>query len=77
MVKLLRWSAGLSAEGPASDLQIWREDGPDDAPVWTELPADWASRTFAQLGLVHGDVLLVQEHSDRMPANTLTAQQFA
>ena len=43
-------------------MRVWREGGPNAAPTWEELNvASWGAseETFRQLGLAHGDVLLV------------------
>ena len=63
----LRGCAGLPGEGPAKDVKVWRESGPNHAPVWKEVRLDWSVKTCGELGLSHGDVVVVQEHPDRLP----------
>ena len=55
----LRLIAGLSAHGSTSDIQVWREDGPNCDPTWTELQLDWSAKQWQDLGVAHGDVLVV------------------
>ena len=46
---------------------MWLEQGPNGAPTFTELHLDWSVKTFAELGLAHGEVLLVQVVPSRKP----------
>ena len=55
---------------------MWLEQGPNSAPIFTELRLDWSVKTFAELGVAHGDVLLVQEHHSRMPHNWSGTSKF-
>ena len=43
------------------NVLLWREDGPNEAPVWTKIQLDWRVATWKMLGLGHGDVLVVQK----------------
>lgn len=70
LLRTLRQAAMLEPQGPATDLLVWREDGPDQRPTWTQLHLDESSRFLSACGIAHGDVLLVQEHPDRI-ARTL------
>ena len=72
----LRHAAGLSYRGPASDILVWHEDGPNDDPAWLEWPEDWPQKTFAELGVEHGDVLVVQEHPNRLARNLRVAPEW-
>lgn len=59
MLAWLRSKAGLSRRGPGTELQIWRECGACDAPKWDELSLDWRIIKWGNLGVRHGDVLVV------------------
>ena len=59
MLQKLRTEVGLPANGPASDLRVWLEGGPNNAPTWTEVKPNWAAGTFVQFGVDYGDVLAV------------------
>ena len=59
MRMLLRAAAGLPEDGPPSEVVVWRDGGPNHAPTWTELRLDWTTKKWSQLGINHGDVLVV------------------
>ena len=49
---------------------VWREGGPNAEPAWDALLVDgWelSDKKLEQLGIGHGDVLVVQEHPNRLP----------
>lgn len=50
---------------------MWRERGPNAAPTFTELHLDWSVAPFAEQGVAHGNVLLVQQHPSLMARNLL------
>ena len=45
---------------------MWREDGPNRQPAWTPLTLNKNAKSLGDCGIAHGDVLLVQEHPDRI-----------
>ena len=69
MLQWLRKAAGLPAAGPASELQVWREGGPNIQPTFSPTELDWTVPTWSELGLKHGELLVVQEHPDRLPSD--------
>ena len=78
IVWMLR-KANLSIENSGSEMQVWRETGPNNQPVWEELDIDWRVRKWGDLGVRHGDVLVVQEHSRLLRGElsiAMTAPQF-
>ena len=76
---LRRDGAGLQPDGPCREVRLWREGGPNDAPTWEELKVDgWeaSGTTITQVGIGHGDVLVVQEHPNRLPRGLPTAIEW-
>ena len=73
---VLRRSAGLSQDGSATDVKVWRESGPNYSPTFTELLLDLGVNTWAELGVAHGNVLVVQEHPSRLPKRTAAANDW-
>lgn len=59
MLWWLRGRSGLETVGPASDILVWRETGPNAAPAWTPLQLDWSAKCWGDLNIAHGDVLVV------------------
>ena len=60
-------------------MRVWREGGPNTRPTWEELHvAGWeaSEKPFPELGLAHGDVLVVQEHPSRLPLGIPAAPQW-
>lgn len=50
MLKLLRLLAGLPEKGPPCEVHVWREDGPNSSPTWTDLELEWGAKTCGELG---------------------------
>ena len=63
---MLRRKSGLAHIGPGTDVQVWREEGPDQEPRWMDLQLKWEVKSWKELGIQHGDVLVVQEHPSRL-----------
>ena len=59
VLTMLRKRAGMPGDGPATDIEVWLEGGPNHAPTFTPLHLDFTVETIAELGLVFGDVLVV------------------
>lgn len=60
MLCCLRRTVGLPADGPGQEVVIWRETGANSQPNWTPLVLDWNVRSWGQLGVAHGDLLVIQ-----------------
>ena len=58
----LRQHAGLPADGPGTEVKVWRENGPNDKPELEELKqvASWehGGAKFQTLYIRHGDILV-------------------
>ena len=79
MLEFLRKLAGLPEQGPADELMVWIEEGPNAAATWSEALLDWSLETCGEVGIGHGDVLVVQEHPSKLPSNAkfaLTAPEY-
>ena len=55
----------MPGTGPCSDIEVWLEGGPNHAPTFTKIP-DLSKKYILELGLMFGDVLVVQEHRSRL-----------
>ena len=80
---LLGWlrskGAGLPKNTPGRKVKVWREGGTNAAPTWEVLNVDgWeaSDKTVQQVGIGHGDVLVVQEHPDCLPYGLPTAVEW-
>lgn len=51
---------------------VWREEGPNEEPIWKDVSQEWSAN--GQLWLRHGDVVVVQEHPDELPAGLVYPQ---
>lgn len=69
LLHLLRQRTGLRPDGPPTDIKLWRESGPNNAPVWLDLHLDWNAASLGKLDVAHGDTVVVQEHPTRLPAD--------
>ena len=60
MRRMLRRAAGLHDGGAIiSDLKMWMETGPSNNPTFREIRLDWGVKMWSELGLKHGDIIVV------------------
>lgn len=60
LLRWLRFKTGLDVHGRWNDLLVWRENEPDSSrPTWEALELDFRLPLWGQLGVVHGDLLVV------------------
>ena len=58
------------------DLMMWRIDGPNEDPNFVEVHPDWQASKSSELGLSHGDVIVIQQHPKLVKGDAPTAIEW-